>query len=310
MTKKLIIGFVGIVLISLSLAPFFLRKIMNVPANVVNVGNKPSTVPIVWEPNETSDRSALLVPIGIEGIEESLYMQLDLGAQTSMLYNTPMDGLRERYPGILPPKDRYLKQLQYSIGGTTFTYDSIANLRYGNMYNRGQKNIVGTIGTDILEHVGVLIDFNASKISFFKNIPDSIQAIPKNSFEFDQRRIHLPAEIEGQKRKLMWDTGSSAYELITSKDDFNDLAVDPSSFTKHAGNQMDRKLEVFTTPSNKIISFGDVRLKLNNVTYVEGFPWYIHLAFYLSGMEGMVGNNLFRNHALFLDTKNREFAIL
>ena len=289
---------------------FYFKDIMTPPQNVSHVSSHPSTTEISWLSNEFSDRSAMLIPICVEGIDADLYMQFDLGAHTSLIYNKTLLGLEEQYPCTIEANIEYFKNFEFKIKKTIVSYDSIKNIHYGRVYKKGQKAIIGSIGTDILEHVNTLIDFENSKISFFQNPPDSLLNTPKEHFEFKGRRVLICAKIEGRDKKLMWDTGSSAYELITSKSNFHKLAIDPYQHSVHKSNQMNRELKIHTSRAHKTIQFGNESIALNQVTYVEGFPWYVHTAFYLSGMQGMIGNNLFRNQILFLDVRNRQFAIL
>ena len=313
MVKKILLGLTVIIIISSVGGFFYFKNMMKAPPNLLKVSGETATVNITWEANDFSDRAAMLIPVQIKGISEELYMQFDLGAPFSLMYNGPLSALEQKYPKAISTNGRYLKSMRLNIAGTQFDYDSIRNIHYGDTVlwtNANEKIIIGTLGTDMLERVETLIDFKKSKVFFFKQAPDTLRNLKKEKFEFDDRRILFNVTMDGESKKFMWDTGSSAYELITSKSSFYKLALNPEESIIHNQNQLTRELKVYTSRTNKIIGFGSQTFELNSVTYVEGFPWYIEAAFYLTGMEGMIGNNLFRNQAIYIDARNRNFVLL
>lgn len=55
---------------------------------------------------------SILVPVKLNGINDELFMQLDLGATRTMIYNTTLSAFYEKYPVL--KKDTIQKQT-YSI---------------------------------------------------------------------------------------------------------------------------------------------------------------------------------------------------
>lgn len=201
---------------------------------------------------------------------------------------------------------------QFMLGEMTVVFDSIPLLNYGNSIKEkdgDQKIIIGTLGMDLLEKAKVLINFTDSKVSFFTSPPDSLKDIPKTAFKFKERRVLMEANIAGESKTLMWDTGASAYNLITSKGNFHRWRNSNEPVDKHESNQLTRKISVYTAPTALKIDIAGNDLKVGTVTYVEGFPWYVKAMFLLSGMEGMVGNNLFIKNTIYLDCEQEQMKI-
>lgn len=312
MVKKVLLTVIALIIISAVAGTFYFKNLMKAPANLLQVKGSSASVSISWTKNEYSDRAAMLVPVRIGEIPDTLYMQFDIGAIRSVLYNRPLADLAQRYPDVVQADIPYLNSFDVQLDKFHLTYDSVKNINFGRPIewnNKEAKIIIGTLGADFLERTKTILDFRHSTAFFFKEVPDSIRTMEKAKFEFKERRVLIPAVVDGDQKKLMWDTGASSYDLITSKDNFHELAANPKDVIVHETNQLDRKLKVYSAKSNKKMTIGNGELLLNSVTYVEGFPWYIHAAFYFSGMEGMIGNNLFRDKLIYLDAEYEEFLV-
>ena len=129
------------------------------------------------------------------------------------------------------------------------------------------------------------------------------------SFRFKKRRILIPAKIGSEELELLYDSGTSGYELITNKDEWEKYKSGNDGIRKENGNSWGTKLAVISAPADQPIQFGDWQLRLSEVTYIEGTSLVQNLLMMLSGMDGMIGNKLFLHHTLILDCKNERYKI-
>jgi len=170
--------------------------------------------------------------------------------------------------------------------------------------NPDAQNIIGTLGTDLLEKRIVTLDFKNSRCSFSKKREGS----GFERFEFKKRRILIPAVIGNENLKLMYDSGTSGYELIMNKDKWEkyrkggEVKIDK-------GNSWEKILTVMTAASHQKIRFGSKTLQLSEVTYIEGTSKAQNFLMKFSGMQGMIGNKLFLNRKMILDCRNQMYKI-
>lgn len=311
--KKVIVGGLTLLLITSLGGLVYFRSAFKAPRNLSHVAGVDSSVGISWQPEDFSAREGLYIPVTLPYAEGIFYMQFDLGAVYSVLYNTSVQSIRRKNGLVDTSAENYVKDFSVKVGGMDVKFDSILNLDYGkelDFQDTVSLKVIGTLGADFAENVKMILDFKKNEANFFFTTPDSLINHPRKiNFEFKERKVLLPAVVDGEEKLLMWDTGASAYDLITSKKNWLDMASNPDRATPHDANQLKRKLKVYTAQSSKKIVLGPSVLDLKTVTYVEGFPWYIELAMQFSGMEGMIGNALFADRVIYLDPKDGDFIL-
>lgn len=311
MAKKILIALITILTLSSFGGYFYFKNMFKAPPNLITVNGSSTEVDITWTNSENSDRAGMFVPVKIKGLPENLYMQFDMGAVYSLLYNKPLSDLAEKYN--IQANTNFIESFEVELNEMTVHFDSIKNINYGKPINwddKEKKIIIGTLGADFLERVKSVINFKESKLSFYQTTPDLVNGKDLHDFQFEERRIMIDMALDGETKTLMWDTGASAYNLITSESNYNTLASKPLNEQVEDANQLKRKLKVYTAASDKKFILGDQSLDIKSVTYVDGFPWYIKVMYYFSPMEGMVGNNLFRDKSIYIDPANEKFLLL
>lgn len=279
------------------------------PDNYLNVSGNAEKMGLEWISESDSPYAAVLLPITIKDIDYPLYMQLDFGSPVTVFYSNSLQSLRSKFPNLPPIKSNVpTVDLTMNIGKMTISSSTFQLLDYGanaNFQDAHVKNIIGTIGTDLLEKRIITLDFANNQCSFVKNLPE----IGFSDFEFKKRKILIPAKIDQKDLKLMYDSGTSSYELITNKDNWQQYKIKNSSTKKEKGNSWGKSLDVISSPANKEILFGGTRLKLQEVTYVEGTSALQNALMRFSGMQGMIGNKIFLNHKVTIDCHNEKFKI-
>lgn len=281
--------------------------------NALIVHNSATAVPILWEGTESDSIAALLLPVSIKGIPEKLYMQLDLGSPSTLLYKTPLKSIQEKYGLNIHFSDSLSQiQLDFQLGKMQVGSKRFKALNYGDSIRWNNPNspiIIGTIGTDLLEKRTTVLDFKTNNCSFFEVMPDSLRRYSLTNFEFKKRRILLPAEIENKKIQIVYDSGTSAFEWITSQKNWENYRDSNAPVLKGEGNSWGNKLTTYTTKASKKIKIGNAAINLSEVTYIEGTSFLQRMLMRSSGMEGMVGNKIFIGKTVVLNCKNQKFTI-
>jgi hypothetical protein len=279
------------------------------PENNLAVSGIAQNISMRWDSAEGNAHAAVLLPVQFKGIDRTFYMQLDSGSPTTLFYKKSIESLREKFQNQIPSqKQENQISLQFSIGNMSITSDRFELLNYGRAIhpdNTEAVHIIGTIGTDLLEKRIMILDFKNTVCSFVENIDEK----GFETFEFKKRKILFPSELGNQNLKLLYDSGTSGYELITNREEWDKYRTSNRNVKKEKGNSWGNILTVISAPADQIIKIGNRNLKLSEVTYIEGTSKMQNLLMKTSGMQGMIGNKLFLNHKLTVDCKNRKFRV-
>ncbi len=287
---------------------YFDRK-FTPPANALSVSNVAENIPIRWLAIDGNPHSALLLPVKVEGIADVFYMQLDSGAPSTVFYRTSLRSILERHQAAFAiDNGKSQVALGFSINGLGIRSRQFGLLDYGNKVDFGNAeaaNIIGTIGTDLLEKRVLVLDFRKASCAFLQEVPEA----GFSDFQFKKRRVLMPARIGEQERMFLYDSGSSGYELLTGKQEWEGLKTPGGPVKVEKGNSWGRALKVVTAPANRALTISTTTLPLSEVTHVEGTSRMQQWLMRSSGMQGMIGNKLFLNHKLTLDAKNQKFKV-
>ncbi len=128
-------------------------------------------------------------------------------------------------------------------------------------------------------------------------------------FKFNKRKIIIRGMLKGKEKQFLFDSGTSAYELLTQKEEWMNLKSLHSSVAIEKKQSWQNILTTYTATCNQNIEFQSKKIPLRHVTYVEGFSQTQYALMKFSGMTGMLGNSIFLNNVLYLDCKNQKIAI-
>jgi hypothetical protein len=307
--KKVLLAILLILILSGIGGFIYFNKKFTPPVNYLKVSGKVEKINIEWISDGETPYAALLLPVKIKGIDHPLYMQLDFGSPVTVFYAHSLQSINTKFPHLLSLSNNSRRiNLNMNLGDMHISSHTFQLLDYGSMVNfqdADAKNIIGTIGTDLLEKRVLILDFVNNNCSFVDSLPE----VGFSDFEFKKRKILIPAKIDEKNMKLMYDSGTSAYELITSKDNWEKYKIKNSVIKKEKGNSWGTSLDVISAKANKEILFNNARLKLQEITYIKGTSGLQNMLMKFSGMQGMVGNKLFLHHKIILDCKNEKFKI-
>lgn len=306
--KKIVLSLIILIALSSVGGYLYFNKKFTPPENKLQISGNAENIVFRWEVSDGNSHAAVLLPVKIKGIDRTFYMQLDSGSPTTLFYKNSLASINSKFPeDIQFNKNQDETSMQFSIGNMNVTSDfELKN--YGSTVdfnNPEANNIIGTIGTDLFEKRIIILDFKNTVFSFVQNIDET----GFGSFEFKKRKIMICGEIGGQKLKLLYDSGTSGYELLTNREEWTRYKIPGTPVKKEKGNSWGNILTVISAPADHNIKISSQCLKLSEVTYVEGVSRMQNLLMKTSGMQGMIGNKLFLNRTLILDCKNEKFKV-
>ncbi|MCC9166004.1 hypothetical protein [Pontibacter harenae] len=314
---------IGALLVLSSTGGFFYAKYkFKAPPNQLVVPDGDFSFPFEWEASnegmKLEPHAALLLPVTIPGCIKVFYMQFDLGAPYSLFYEGKLESIAEKVAD-LPIQEgengQYLKNFSFMLGEMPVKAQEIKLLTHGNSeidwQNAASIEVIGTIGADLIEKKVMLLNYSHKFMQLSDEVPASVVA--KTTFTqmtFDERRVILPAVINHQETEVLFDSGSSAFELLTDKATWQELARKGAAVEVAEANSWGNTLTIHSVVSDQNISFGATELPLRQVHYIEGTSFMQQALMQFSGMAGMVGNKLFLDKVLVLDAQQLRFGIV
>ncbi|MDR7128067.1 hypothetical protein J2X69_000395 [Algoriphagus sp. 4150] len=258
--------------------------------------------------------AAMLLPVELGNCPKVFYLQFDLGAPNSILYSDMIRQIREEYPQTITSGDTVaLADFHFLLGGMDVLAKEIKLTAHGQSQINWKEDtsieIIGTVGADLIEGRVAVIDYPAGKLSLGNEIPPSLKPhLMLTDMMFERRSVLLPAQLGEKKLMVFFDSGSSAYELLTDRETAESLSSD----TLPERNEImswDRRLIANTLRTSHSIEFAGQTIPLKHVTYMEGVSDAQVAQMKRIGIGGMTGNKLFIDSILVLDTRNRKFGV-
>lgn len=277
--------------------------------------------------NRYFDKAYINIPLKIENLPYQFDAQFDLGAFATIIYGKSITHYTSFSPNLKESGDTLrIKGKKFPLyKNLTLHLDKVKfpNLTVVKLPGFGKEispdsvktktvKHIGTIGVDLCANKTLLIDYPNQKIAILNDIPESLLA--KTEFlpaKFNKNdRVMIPFTIGDKTEYLMFDTGSSAFPLIT--------------FPKYAELITDSKEPI--TDSLGISSWGSVhqmyKKKMNKKMYLGKNPVKNEYVYYSdkaassqkffddNGIFGFTGNVLFLDKILVIDFKNKKFGVI
>lgn len=305
--KKLALSVIIVISLFLVTGYIYFDRKFTPPENKLKVSGRAENIPMTWDAADENSHAALLLPVRLKGVDLTFYMQFDSGSPTTLFYKNSLKSIGTQFrTQIQSGNGQNHIPMQFSIGEMGVISD-FELLNYGSAIDSdaNNKNIIGTIGTDLLEKRIVILDFKKSGCSFVENFNEK----GFETFEFRKRKIMIPGVVGGENLKLLYDSGSSGYELLTNREEWERYRIPNGSIKIEKGNSWGNVLTVVSAPADQPVKIGKSELQLSEVTHVEGTSQMQNLLMKTSGMQGMIGNKIFLNHRLILDCKNKKFKV-
>jgi len=299
---------------------FYFRKQFQAPANQLTVSQLPAATRFAWRADTTGARATphavLLVPVTLPNCPRTCYMQLDTGAPYTLLYSHALMALQARYPAgpACPPQADTLRNFQFAIGQGQVAARTIRVRQMGAHALPADSTapfVIGTLGTDVLEGRVLIIDYARQRFELRANVPDSLaRRAVFGPLAFEQRRVLLSAGLQGTAKQLLFDSGSSAFALLTSQAAWQELARPGTPERVTPVNSWGKTLTAHTVPTTASLKIGATALPLRTVTYIDGTTFMQRTLMRFSGMGGMLGNEVFGQGTLILDVRGGRFGVV
>jgi hypothetical protein len=299
---------------------FYFRKSFAAPSNQLSVLPNGEWIPFSWSGGKDIGNpealEALLVPVELKNHPGQFWMQFDLGAPITVLYSEKMASLQARDGGVVirtQEKRKYIDNISLQIGSqpvlakTLRVYKTAAPIHWN---KPDEPQIIGTLGSDFIDGRVLVIDYPNKRLAIYPQLPANIAArFSFSPLKFKERRLLIPFAMNGKTSDLMFDTGSSAYSLLTSESSWKSLARPGAVATRSGVNSWGNTLYVNKIATDAFIKIGTTDFKLGELAYVEGTSMTQNWMMRLSGMGGMTGNRLFLNKTIVVDTRESRFGI-
>jgi hypothetical protein len=267
-----------------------------------------------WLSDSISQHSAMLIPVKLPQCQKQFYMQFDLGAPYSMFYISKMKSIATKFPAAFKKSltSDTLTNFKFRLGKHPVVARRLALRENGNaeINWNNEVEIIGTIGADFIDGKVLILDYPNNLLRVTDTVSPKMINSSLQDFVYARNSILLPAEIQRKKTMLFFDSGSSAYELLASKETCESLAIAGTSFVKHHVNSWGKQLTTYTVTTNEKIKIGGAILPILHATYVEGSSKSQLERMSKLGIGGMMGNKLFLHHVLLIDTRNKKFGVL
>lgn len=260
--------------------------------------NAQDTLQFIWT-NDSIDglfieKSAMFIPVKLNSDTTTYYFQFDTGANRSSLYTaTSIDTLSTLHSDT--------NGVKTNIGDIEFM-----NLFKMSPYYVQDKYVIGTIGADVLQNFSVEIDFLNEQIIFTNSYNPSKYQLHACGSSYG--RPTLPIELNKKSGNYLFDTGSSIFELWTTKQTWKKLKF------------KDDPIEVLHIMSWGIQTSSYTAKFLESIILFSGGNILLHSASYNSskhhkktfkeaGFSGIIGNKPFLNEVILIDMQSHLFGV-
>lgn len=298
---------------------YFEAKFFTAPENQLTVTASTEDFAFEWGSQDTGGRvephAFQFVPVTVPGVEETLWLQFDLGAPTSVLYLRQLESLRERGANLEVKKSEgraWVENFEFGVGTTSVSASSVRVIPQGKAIDwedSKRRRLIGTLGADYVDGHVLVLDFAKQRIQLADAVPESLAALPMQDFSFRGRRVFLPSMIDGEPGDMWFDSGSSAFQLIVDEDTAREKARPDAEEEVYEGSSWGKPIHIHNIPAEGEIRFGQTVIPLDTVTWIDWPNQWLGMMLQFSSTGGMCGNKLFLGRTLILDTARQRFAV-
>jgi len=298
--KKILIAIIAIVVLAVVGGYIYFDQKFTPEENYLTIENSSGEVPIKWL---GIDKNVLLLPVKFPEDSTKYYMQFDTGSPYTLFYSNSIKAIK----GILIENER--AKASFQIGNTRIFSNEFKLFDYGKDEANDSIKIIGTLGADILENRKTMVNLRDNHVVI--NLPETPVEFRDKlvNFKFKKRKIIINASLNGTDEKFLYDSGTSAYELLTNKENWENLKSPNSKVTVEKSRSWGNTLTSYSAICKNTILLGDQKVSLNEVTYVEGFSNTQYMMMKFSRMTGMLGNKIFLKNCIYLDCRENKIGI-
>jgi hypothetical protein len=257
------------------------------------------------------ERIGIFIPCKIDGLQNTVAFQFDTGADLTQVYEKTFSSFYTANPElsnrIKPLNSSYKYFENLSLIFDTFTAlnkSGYVYKDYGSLQNISLNDTikVGTIGPDLFQNTVLIIDYPKKQFGICNNVPIDYASNLIDITLDGYKRVILPLKLGDKSLKILFDTGSSLFPIITDAN----------------------KIGLFSTSADidiiQVSSWG----KIHNVTgrnvndpFILAGQTCSNVKAYASTInlgtgenyDGITGNALFWDKTVVIDFKNKKFGV-
>lgn len=168
------------------------------------------------------------------------------------------------------------------------------------------EKLIGTLAPDVFQGKTLIIDYLNRRFCIADRIPAIYADASFQPFKIKNGRIKIPLNINGKQVDLLFDTGSSMFNLLTTEtraEQISGLKIIDSIKTSTWGDHY----YVYGRMTDVPIKFGNTVLKPTTVFYDRKHKF--DNFYQQENMWGITGNAYFLNSVVIIDYKNGLFGV-
>ena len=267
------------------------------------------------------EKTAMFIPAKMEGIENMLTFQFDIGSHFSTIYENPLTSFyfqneqlseqvsQRKFPiNKFASNKKVFKDAKIQFGEyTIFNDQAFVMTNFGRAKSKERVNskdtiLVGTIGADIFMGKVLIIDYPNQKFAIAHEVPEKYKE-GLIDIELDNGgHPILPLKMNSKEYKITFDNGSSLFPIIATSENIDKFSTNPIIDSLEV-NSWGKK----HTVHSRLITdtFEIAGRKFTNVEAYEN-----HTGYGIDeSVDGMTGNALFWNSTIIIDFKNKKFGL-
>ncbi|MFN8339406.1 MAG: hypothetical protein U0T36_10355 [Saprospiraceae bacterium] len=296
--------------------------------SITSFGQKLQWIPFNWVGDSVSgkyfDKLAITIPVTLDNLPHKFNMQLDLGATTTVIYGNSIKPYLDNYSELKNKIDTTLKfriqsqtnykfkNLTLKLGDVNFGERIIGHFKeFGDdipkdSINTKTEKHIGTIAPDLFKDKILIIDYPKRRFCVAESLPKQFSKTQFRQYKIIDGRIKIPISINGKDEDVMFDTGSSIFALITTREKANEISSKPIVDSLKISSWGDYYM-VYGQTISKTIKFGQKNLN-KAIVYFDDKKG--NADFYKEeGIWGITGNSFFLNNVVIIDYKNQRFGV-
>lgn len=296
--------------------------------SITSFGQELQWIPFNWVGDSVSgkyfDKLAITIPVTLDNLPHKFNMQLDLGATTTVIYGNSIKPYLDNYSELRNKIDTTLKfriqsqtnykfkNLTLKLGDVNFGERIIGHFKeFGDdipkdSINTKTEKHIGTIAPDLFKDKILIIDYPKRRFCVAESLPKQFSKTQFRQYKIIDGRIKIPISINGKDEDVMFDTGSSIFALITTREKANEISSKPIVDSLKISSWGEYYM-VYGQTISKTIKFGQKNLN-KAIVYFDDKKG--NADFYKEeGIWGITGNSYFLNNVVIIDYKNQRFGV-
>jgi hypothetical protein len=267
------------------------------------------------------EKAAMVIPSKIQGISRSLYFQFDTGAPNTIIYEHTLKSLENEgviFHLVTNGSKNYVKELTINLGGSETTLKMIEVSFRSKSANEKDPRLLGSIGMDFIRDKLIEINFKNKLIQFHEKREDWMLSGNNKFTDFENKgnRIVFPVKINGEKKKLLYDSGCSSFGIITVQKLYQKYSKENSKVSRiefiswGRADKWDIPIVINRVNSDSEIHISDTKLVIGNINHLNSFNIIQNLLFSFIEIDGWLGNVPFLKSSLIIDASQNEFLVV